>query len=135
AAVVLDDLAAQHEADARAARLRREERHPQVLRAGEARAVVFDLGDEAAVLLVPAHSNGAAVARGLDRILDQVDHDLLDLIGVDRDAHGRSRVDGYTFALQRRRAAHDRRELDGLAGRRRQTREARVRTHEAAERL
>src|SRR5690349_12219891 len=52
AAVVLDDLARQHEADAGAVRLRREERHPKVVGARDAGPVVLHLDDDGAAVAV-----------------------------------------------------------------------------------
>src|SRR5690606_2492285 len=91
AAVVLDDLPAQHEAAAGAARPRREKPDASVLRAREPRPVVLDLGDDASAPVAPTHAHApAAVAGRLDRVFGQVDHDLLDLSRVDRDVHLRT---------------------------------------------
>ena len=52
--MVLDDLARQHEPDARAMRLGREERHPEIVRACETGAVVLDLDQDRAAIEAPA---------------------------------------------------------------------------------
>ena len=87
AAVVLDDLARQHEPDARAMRLGREERHPEVVRASETGAVVLDLDQDRAALAAPTDAHPARLTGGFDGVTHQIDEHLLDLIGVDLEPH------------------------------------------------
>src|SRR5690606_11357631 len=77
AAVSLDDLAREHEADPAAAGLRREERHEEVVRIGNARAGIpdFDHGGVSRARELDLHF-AAATVDGLDRILEEVDHGL-----------------------------------------------------------
>src|SRR5690606_14184825 len=115
-AVVLDDLPREHEADPGAGRLRREERHPEIVRSRDPGAVILDLRHEHAAGFAPPNSNAALLPGRLDGILQQVDQHLLDLIGIDRDRDRRPRLDLDAVALQRRGAAHEIAELDGIPG-------------------
>src|SRR5690606_14134613 len=85
AVVRLGDLAREHEADAGSAGLRREERDEQVVRAGQSRAVVQDLEPQCVRVQAPAHADLPFRPRGVDRVLRQVDDELLDLVRVDGD--------------------------------------------------
>ena len=71
--MVLDDLARQHETDARAVRLRREERHEQVIRPSEPRAVILDLDENGAAIATPPHAHAAPLARGFDGAMPVLD--------------------------------------------------------------
>src|SRR5690606_6914798 len=126
AAVVLDDLARQHEPDAATAGLGREERHPEIVGAGEPRAVVLDLRDERALLHPPAYAHAPFRAGSLDGVLDQVDQHLLDLIGVDLEQDGRRLCDLDALPVQRRGAPYERAEVGRAARRPRQAREPRI---------
>src|ERR1051325_11573764 len=99
AAVSFGDLPAQHQADARTALLGREERHEQVRRIREARALVFYGNLERALRAFPAdrHRTAAGLETRIGGISQQIDQQLLELIGVgvDRDIRPRLDVDWY----------------------------------------
>ena len=68
AAVRFGDLPAEHQADARSARLGREERHEQVRRVRQPRSFIVDPQLEAAALALPADGDAAAgLQRGIRR--------------------------------------------------------------------
>ena len=82
----LGDLTTQHQADAGAARLGGEEGHEEVLGIGQPGPFVADRDLECPVGPPPTHLDPAAgLERRLDAVLDQVDQQLLELVGVGLD--------------------------------------------------
>ena len=107
----LGNLAAEDQADARAAWLGREEGHEQVRRIRHARPFVVDPHPHAAVGQAPAHVHAAGGdQRGVGGVAHQVDQQLLELsgVGVDHDvgaavdAHGESALQAGDAGDQRR---------------------------------
>src|SRR5262245_17953075 len=93
-AVSFGDLAAQDEADARSARLRREERHEQVRLVRQADPFVFNPELERASPQRPADAHAAARGqRGVDRVVEQIDQQLLELIRIRADGDVRRGTD------------------------------------------
>jgi hypothetical protein len=87
APVSFRDLAAQHESDARASGLRREERHEEVAGCSAAPAPDRRSGLRACGRRDPARRHTAAgLERGVHRIANEIDQQLLELIRVRR--HG-----------------------------------------------
>src|SRR5262249_41169163 len=83
APVGLGDLAGEHQADAGAAWLGREERHEQVGGALQARAFVVDADLDGTPLADPAHVDAAAgLECGVGGVAQQVDDELFDLVAV-----------------------------------------------------
>ena len=116
AAVRLGDLPRQHEPDARAARLRREERHEEVRRVRQPRPVVGDPDLEpgrrrasSRAATPPCVSSAASGG-----VAHEVDEELLELVGVGRRTSGGARddADGQP-RLEARDAAHERVDGDG----------------------
>src|SRR5581483_7393745 len=87
ATVGFGNLPAQHEADAAAAGLRGEERNEEVVAVKESGALVADEDFDRVSVHVPAYLNRAGradrrVERGVNRIADDVDEQLLKLVGI-----------------------------------------------------
>ena len=79
----LGDLAREHEADAAAARLGREERHEEIVGVRDAGAAVLHLEDDGVLAAQGAELDGGrALGRRLDRVPDEIDERLLDLVRV-----------------------------------------------------
>ena len=74
--MVLDDVAAEHESEARAAGLGREERNPQIVGARESVPVIFNLECQSFVGVEPTNLDRAVLVDGFRGILHQVDQDL-----------------------------------------------------------
>src|SRR5678809_1718130 len=89
--VRLRDLARQHQPDPRPGRLGREERNEEVSRVGEARTLVLDDEGERAVLTRPSDVDVAArLQRRVDRVAQEVDEELVELVAVGAHRRGRS---------------------------------------------
>ena len=98
----LGDLTAQDEPDPGALRLRGEERHEEIGRLRDARAVVFDEKLHAAARPAPAESHvrrrssglgarGPLLERRFDGVFHEVDDELLDLRRIARQREIRAR--------------------------------------------
>lgn len=89
AAMRFKNLPRQHKADAGATGFGREERHEKVFRVRQAAARIDDFNAQFTVVALPADAYFAAVRQGrVNRILEQIDQRLLDLvrIGIDIDS-------------------------------------------------
>ena len=129
----LGDLPGEGEADAGSSRLRGVEGNEEVLHVREPRPLVLHPHLDLLAVEPPAHADAAAgQQRGVRRVADQVDQQLLDLVGVRLDRHLRPLldVDGEP-RLERGGAADQAGELEGGPPRRRQAGEPRVGRHEA----
>ena len=123
------------------ARLGGEERHEQVVGVRQAGAFVVDRELERrrhrARHPRPADADAARrLGRRVDRVLEQVDQQLLDLVGVGLDGQVGPALDGDRAPLVEPRHPFDQRpDAHRPRARRRQARQLRVGGHEAAQRL
>jgi hypothetical protein len=86
------DLAAQHQAYSRPALLGCKERYKQIRRVWQSRSFIFDPNVEVALVSRPANSDSAAgFERRIDRVVEQVDQELIQLISVGLNRYLRTR--------------------------------------------
>src|SRR5678815_3150610 len=91
AAMGFCDLAAEHQPDAGATRLRREERDEQVRDIGKPRAFILNEQVDVRRVLLPAYPHAAArFQRRIGGVSHQVDEKLLYLVPVGLDGHARA---------------------------------------------
>ena len=82
------DLTAKNQSNTRPARFRRKEGNEQVRRIGQARAIINNPNIEVSAFSGPAYMNRAAgFQRRVCRISNQVDQQLLQLVGIGRYDH------------------------------------------------
>ena len=131
------DLPAEDQADARAALLGGEERNKKIRGIRNSRPFVDHAHFEIAVRRFPADADAAAsFERSFDGIMNQIDEQLIELIGIGLDAQiGPGHHGDFHARLEAHNAANPRAHFHRLHHRRRQFGEARIGVHEIAPRL
>lgn len=95
AAMGFGNLPAQRQTDARTFRFRGEERNEKIGRVRKAWPVIFDGDFDISSHLPPADPDATArFQRSISRIADQIDEELIQLIGVRLHGYGWTRLDG-----------------------------------------
>ena len=128
AAVRFGDLPAEHETNARTRGFGREERYEQVGIVGQAGSLIVDPQLERAPSALPADRDAAAgFQRCVDRVVEQIDQELLQLIGIGSNRHFGTGLDRDPEPrLHAGDAAHERGHIDAVDARGGQLRQARV---------